>query len=239
MFNDPNITHQIFSSRVKKPATEYVGDQGRLFYHEDTGELRISDGVTPHGRPIFIPTSGGGSVALKLYAENGNPTVLPVSGAQDAIALGNGAYAHAPGSVVQSAGVFTASGDAQIGSYVARNITTTQSFTELFLNSSMARLLIPANSTTSFSISIIGRRTDSGSEGAVYDLRGGVDRGPFVSSVALIGKLNKTIVTEDTPLWDVTADVDVSTGALRIWVKGETGKTIRWVAHIQTVEVKN
>lgn len=239
MFNDPNITHAIFSSRVKVPATQYIGDQGRLFYHEDTGELRISDGVTPHGKPIFIPTSGGGSVSLKLYAENGNPTVLPISAAQDAIALGNGAYATAPGSVMQSAGVFTSSGDAQIGSYVARNITTNNAYTELFLNNASARLIVPANSTMSFTVSIIARRTDSGSEGAVYDLRGGVDRGPFASSTALIGKLNKTVVTEDNPVWDVSADVDVASGALRFWVKGEPGKTIRWVAHIQTVEVKN
>ena len=57
MANDPQNTHQIFSSRVKISAYQYVGDQGRIFYHEDSGELRLSDGRTPHGLPIF---SAGG-----------------------------------------------------------------------------------------------------------------------------------------------------------------------------------
>lgn len=52
MTNNPNYTHKIFSSRVKVPATEFVGDVGRIFYNEATGELRLSDGVTPHGLPI-------------------------------------------------------------------------------------------------------------------------------------------------------------------------------------------
>ena len=234
-----DYTNRVFISRKHVSPTAYVGDKGQLFYHPDTGELRISDGLTPHGNPIFIPSSGGGAVALKLYAENGDPTVLPSSTAVGAIAMGNGALAHSPGSVVQSAGVFSAAGDAQIGSYVARVITTNGAMTEMFLDNATARFVIPVNSTVSFDISIIARRTDSGSEGAVYNLRGGVDCGTFTTSVSLIGKLNKTIVTEDTPAWDIDADVDVGSGALRLWAKGETGKTIRWVAHIRTVEVKN
>lgn len=58
MANSPNNTHQIFSSRVKISAYQYIGDSGRIFWHEDTGELRLSDGHTPHGLPIFL---GGGS----------------------------------------------------------------------------------------------------------------------------------------------------------------------------------
>ncbi len=65
MTNNPNYTHKIFSSRVKVPATEFVGDVGRIFYNEATGELRLSDGVTPHGLPIF----GSSSTSLSLLQD--------------------------------------------------------------------------------------------------------------------------------------------------------------------------
>ena len=76
-------------------------------------------------------------------------------------------------------------------------------------------------------------------EGAVYELRGGIDRGATVLSTRLIGNVNKTVISEDSPPWDVLAEADNYTGALRLKVKGESGKTVRWVAHIRTVEVMN
>lgn len=66
MINNPNYTHKVFSSRVKVPATQYVGDVGRIFYNESTGELRLSDGQTPGGLPIYT-----------------NSTSLSLSGLQD------------------------------------------------------------------------------------------------------------------------------------------------------------
>jgi hypothetical protein len=62
MSNDPNTTQKLFTSRLNnQPAGTYIGESGRMFYHEDTGELRLSDGVTPGGLPIL---SGGGTVTL-------------------------------------------------------------------------------------------------------------------------------------------------------------------------------
>jgi hypothetical protein len=238
-FNNPNTTHEIFSSRVKVPATEYVGQQGRLFYHEDTGELRISDGVTPHGHPIFTQTTSTGSVTLSLYASNGTPANTPMAVGNNSTAMGDGAISYATGSVTQSSGIFTSYGDAQTGSYVFRTVTVNNSWMEMFLDGVTQRLIIPANATVSFTAKIIARRTDSGNEGGIYEIKGGVDKGQFNSSIALIGKINKTVVSEDNPIWDVNIDVDTTTGALRIWVKGENGKTIRWVAHLETVEVRD
>lgn len=57
MTNNPNTTHKIFSSRLNFPADQYVGEAGRMFYHEDTGELRLSDGITPGGLPIIFKGS--------------------------------------------------------------------------------------------------------------------------------------------------------------------------------------
>jgi len=78
----PDNTHQLFTSRVKVPASTYVGQAGRMFYHENTGELRLSDGVTPGGLPIFFSGTGGnsnvsnqhGSITVLNYAQTGPST---------------------------------------------------------------------------------------------------------------------------------------------------------------------
>ena len=61
MANDPNSTHKLFTSRVKIPASQYIGESGRMFYDESTGCLRLSDGVTPGGIPACGNSGGGGS----------------------------------------------------------------------------------------------------------------------------------------------------------------------------------
>lgn len=49
---------KIKSGRVLHPGVaDYVGTAGQLFYDEELGELRISDGVTPGGRVV---AAGGG-----------------------------------------------------------------------------------------------------------------------------------------------------------------------------------
>jgi hypothetical protein len=242
VFNDPNVTHEIFSSRKKVPAATFVGQQGRIFYHEDTGELRLSDGHTPGGLPIFFQSTGGGggTLSLQLYAETGIPAIAPVASTAGAIALGDGALAHYHGSLVHSAGVFTHAGDAQSGSYVLRGVTTSNTKSELFLDGVAMQLMITPNTAVAFTITVMARRTDTlGSEGAVYQVQGGIDRTVSTISTRIIGKISQTVVSEDNPSWNVTADADITTGALRVWVTGENSKTIRWVAHIQTVEVQN
>jgi len=46
----------IRSARANYPVESYVGDKGQIFYREDIGDFRLSDGVTPGGIPL---TSGG------------------------------------------------------------------------------------------------------------------------------------------------------------------------------------
>jgi len=47
-------TQKFFTSRVHTSSTVFVGDKGRMFYDEATGELRLSDGHTPGGVAISI-----------------------------------------------------------------------------------------------------------------------------------------------------------------------------------------
>ena len=236
MPNNPNTTHEIFSSRHKVPASTFVGQAGRMFYHEDTGELRLSDGVTPGGLPVC---TGGTGLALNLYNENGLPVTIPIAVASRSIALGDGSRSHLYGGIVQASGIFTQPGDAQTGSYIARGVTSTSTFTELALDGSAAKITVQPDSTMSFVIQFVARCTNSvGQESGAFEVRGAVDRAVNVSTTRLVqGLTSKTIVAEDNPGWDVKVEADTFNGALRVKVQGENSKTIRWVAHIQTVEV--
>lgn len=230
-----DYTHILFSSRKKVKPTDFVGESGRIFYHEQTGELRISDGVTPHGWPIF---GSGGSTSLELYSENSTPVNAPIANHPVSIAMGDGSVSRTHGALTYATGVFSHPGDAQLGTYVARGITTGNAYEEIFLDGVSKRLLVPQNTSMSYTINFIARRTDSFSnEGAVYEIRGGIDRSTTLISTRLIGTPSKIVISEDNPSWDSMVSADTINGALQIKVKGEYGKTIRWVAHIQTVEV--
>lgn len=232
-------THKLFSSRAKINVLDFIGEKGRLFYNEETGELRISDGVTPHGWPVFTGTGGGGGATLEFYAESGHPSLPPISSYPASIALGDGSISRDHGALTYASGTFQHRGDAQIGVYIARGITTGSSWTDLYLDGVSAELLIPANSSFSYTINFIARRTDSFSnEGGVYEVRGGIDRSASLVSTRLIGVPSTIVISEDNTEWDVQVSAGTTNGSLQIRVKGELGKTIRWVAHIQTVEVQ-
>lgn len=52
---------KIKAGLVKFDVTEFVGDSGNIFFNVETGELRLSDGVTPGGLPIYSQGPGGGA----------------------------------------------------------------------------------------------------------------------------------------------------------------------------------
>lgn len=236
---DPQTTgSQIFPGTTNE---EWVFDYNAGVLHFPTnlptGNAQWANGVYIRGYR-YIGTKGSGSTYL-LYDENGTPTIAPNAAGSQSIALGDGSYAGVHGALTQAAGAFTGAGDAQMGSYVMRGITTNATLTEIFLDGSSDKLLMANNTTYAFSITIVGRRTDASGEGAVYELRGGIDKAATAGSTRLIGGVNKLTISEDSPAWDVQADADTFLGALRLKVQGEASKTIRWVAHIRTVEVKN
>ena len=49
-----NQAAKISSGITQTQFNSYVGDVGRLFYNLTTGELRISDGQTPKGLPVYV-----------------------------------------------------------------------------------------------------------------------------------------------------------------------------------------
>lgn len=47
-----NFVRKLKAGLVKFPAGQYIGNKGQIFYNEDTGQLYLSDGVTPGGVEI-------------------------------------------------------------------------------------------------------------------------------------------------------------------------------------------
>lgn len=53
---------QLFTSRKPYTATNYVAHHGKVFYDEDTGALRIGDGITPGGSLISYPLASSSTI---------------------------------------------------------------------------------------------------------------------------------------------------------------------------------
>jgi hypothetical protein len=198
---------------------------------------------------VFADLTG----ALKLYRENPSTPVTPVATGTNAVALGSGSAATAVDSLAVGTGAnatlygqkafangsFATAGDAQRGMYVLRNITTTNGVTELFLDGASERLVLPDNSLFTFDILVAGRRTDATGGGAGYRFVGVAKKDATAGSITFVGTPSKTIIGETNNAWDAAVTVDTTAGSLRVRVTGETAKTIRWVATVQTTEVTN
>ena len=65
-------TQRIFASRTQQVSSTYVGNKGTLFYSEEDGELRLSDGVTPGGVAIAVRADLITAQRLLPGADNNN-----------------------------------------------------------------------------------------------------------------------------------------------------------------------
>jgi len=59
---------KIKAGLVKQESTDFVGEDGNIFFDIDTGEFRISDGVTPGGLPLTGGTGGSSTVISAPFA---------------------------------------------------------------------------------------------------------------------------------------------------------------------------
>lgn len=223
------------------------------------GAIYIDRGVT-NGNSIYYYNGTNYSVIAtrpNLYSEKVNGFTAPVAQALDSVAIGSGAetqtgannslaigmqsLARTPGGVVQASGRFASNGDAQAGRYLLRTHTINNVPTEMFINGTAGgtRLVLPDNATWTFKVTVTGHRTDLGDGHAGYTAAGVIYRGSGVSTTAIQGSVQKTVLAESNPTWDINISADISNGALKVMVTGENSKTIRWVALIETVEITN
>jgi hypothetical protein len=194
---------------------------------------------------------------LKLYSENPSAQTSPVAiginsvaignGAQtdtsapDSIALGSQSLARIRGGVVQANGRFGSTGDAQVGRYLLRTHTVNSAATEMFVDGTggSTRLTLPDNSTWHFTATVTGHRTDAGDGHAGYKVEGVIYRNSGANTIAIQGSVIKSVIAESNPSWDINIVADTTNGSLKINVTGQAGKTVRWVALIDTVEITN
>lgn len=190
-------------------------------------------------------------VRLKLYAENPVAHAAPIATGNNSIALGSESTAQAPNSlafgpqslsrfpgITQANGRFGSQGDAQVGRYLLRSTSINASHTELFLDGTGGnqRLTLPSDTTWMFNITVVGHRTDASDGHAGYKLSGVVFRQGTINT-SLLGTPTKHILSETDPSWD--AFVEVNADSLVVKTVGEMGKTIRWLALVETVEITN
>lgn len=206
------------------------------------------------GAPTFRALVAA-DLPFKLYSESistptnasatGTNTVAIGSGSvasgTETLAVGNGAKASIFGQKSFANGRFATDGDAQQGLYVARNITSNNTATELYLDGVTAtqRMVMPNNSAWTFSLYIVGRRTDAVGGGAGYKFEGVIRKDASAGSTTLVGAVSKSVLGETNTAWDAAVTADTVNGSLKITVTGESAKTIRWVATVETTEVTN
>jgi hypothetical protein len=66
-------------------ASQYVGEKGTIFWNEATGDLRLSDGVTPGGSPVGFPVAsstvlGGIKLGPGVILNNDNQVIIDSTG---------------------------------------------------------------------------------------------------------------------------------------------------------------
>ena len=230
----PSIESDIFANI---PA---AGNVGAVFIATDTHAIYRDNGVSWDqvgesavlyteniSSPVDSVVSGVNSVSI------GSDNVV---NSANSIVTGLGAGTSVYGASVHSSGYFAVPGDAQSGKYILRGTTSNNSVTELFLDGSGARIVLPNNSAVNYSAQIVARRTDqTGFEGA-WRIEGLISRDATVSTTTLVGNRSKSILTRPAD-WDAEVVADTANGALTFTVTGASGQSIRWVITVTTTEV--
>lgn len=220
-----------------------------VFAHAE-GYAGVASGIAAHAEGQSATASGNYS-----HAE-GNSTT---ASAADAHAEGNGGTAtgqdsHAGGYFgsatrwgqwARGGGIFSAAGDVQASMLVLMAATGNATPQTMVVNGGGSGTYsgaqtnvwtVGTNRAHRFRISVVARRSDTPGEAAGWELSGLVTRES--GNVRLVGAVTGSSWGDAAAAaWDVTVAVDTSNQALRVTVTGEAGKTIRWAARIDTVEM--
>ena len=244
-------TNATIASRTP-PTTGTVGVSidlsGNLFAKSGTQSLDTGSGalVVTGGAGISGGAYIGGNVRILGTAVTTGTTngALVVSGdasfAGKNLIVGSGAATrNIVGAKIYSNGVFASQGDAQAGLYILRRQVTGVSYNNLTTDnsspSSTNQVIMPDNSSYSFSILVTAKSTTSNDEGA-WQFNGVISRYNGAGTTVL-RVVNKTKIWSSISQWDCTVTGDSSLGGLIVQVKGDGANTIRFVAKVETSEV--
>jgi len=188
--------------------------------------ITVSTGTTNGA----LTVGGGAGIAGDVYIGGNN------------LAVGGGATTRGiTGSKIFANGAFATAGDSQAGIYVLRRQITGSAFTNLTTDNATPgttnQLVMPDNSTYSFSILVSAKSTTSLDEGA-WQFNGVISR--YNGAATTVMKVvNKTKIWSSNPTWDCQIIADSTTGGLFVQGKGDGANTLRFVANVQTSEVTN
>jgi hypothetical protein len=139
------------------------------------------------------------------------------------------------GQMAYASGMDSTWGDAQTSLYVLRRTTTNATTLELFLDGARERMQVPNNGTWTFQAMVAARNNSGGSagfriEGVIKNVNG---------TVSLVGTPTVTGLGSDIAgLTNPQAAADNTNKALILRVTGVAGQRIKWVARVQTTELK-
>lgn len=191
------------------------------------GSTNTADGNTATAIGQGTTASGTNSIAI-------GTGVTVASGHDYSVAVGYNTRTRNNGQFVfGSISDWGTAGGSQKSLTILTAQTTNATPSGMFSNA--GRLLIPSDSTFGFIGSVVARRTDADNESAFYTFKGCIDNN--AGTTALVGPVTYDYTNEDTPAWAISVTADNTNDALSIEVTGEVGKTIRWVAFVETFEV--
>ena len=122
--------------------------------------------------------------------------------------------------------------------YVLYGTTTDDSVTEIFVGGTTdSRVSISTDTTMFYTVDIVARRTDATGESAGWQLKGVADN--FSGTTADVGTVYEVAVARDDTDWTVDALAGDTEDAVVVTCQGATGKTIKWMAVVKTMEITN
>jgi hypothetical protein len=210
------------------------------------GHYSHAEGSGSHARGRFSHAEGSGSYAQGYYSHaegSGSHAEGAGSHAEGSGSYAQGYYSHAEGrdshalresQHALASGVFGENGDAQQSQIVARR-KTTDGTASVVMDQGTA-FTLEVGRCYKARIDVVARNTGA-DEQAAYTLELLCVRPGGVGTTKILGSVDKSVLHEDVSAWDVGASADTSGGKIDIEVTGESGKTIRWVAFIEWVEV--
>lgn len=218
------------------------------FAFGNAGASTIASGAGSIAMGLGVTSSGINSVALGGYSTaSGNYGAIALGYActasgQSSCAIGDRSSAYLNGMMAIASGRFAANGDAQTAVLVARNTTSNATPTNLFLDGSSARVVVPANSSGVAMITVVARTNTAGDNHMTWRRRVNWERGVAVGTVSIDVE---TVGTDRGytggawgagPAWSIAITADTTNGAIDISVTGAAATNIRWVASIEWVE---
>ena len=171
--------------------------------------------------------SGGGSVAIgrNASAEGSN-----------SIALGSLTRAYQANQFTYSNRWHTGYGDCQMSTFILGASTVDTTATEMSTQvASMARIVVRANTTWAFEITIVARST-GGVDNAMYMYRGMIKR-DGANNTVLVGAVDNIYTNETNAAWDVAVTADDTTESLKVMVTGAAATNINWTGKVILTEV--